>query len=287
MSEHTLSFEKHLIIETHDQTAIQILSDNCPQVSKQKLKQAMQYGAVWLTRATKTTRLRRAKKVLVVGEELHLYYDEEILFSDITPAQLVADENEYSVWNKPVGMFSQGTKWADHSSIARWVELFGFKNNKLKERPVFLVHRLDRATSGLIMVAHSKNATKHLTQLFEHRKIIKQYLAVVKGDFPKALVLKELNEDIDEKKALSIVKSSVYDEVTNQSSLMVEIKTGRKHQIRKHLLGLGFPVIGDRLYGNQEKEEGFESDLMLKSCLLKFKDPFDEELKVFCLNLSY
>jgi len=283
MSESSLSFEKHIVVKSVNQTAIQVLSENNPQISKQRLKLAMQYGAVWLTQSNKTIRTRRAKKNLTVGDELHLYYDEKILFGNIQPAELIADEGEYSVWNKPSGMFSQGTKWGDHSSITRWIELFGLANNQISNKPVFLVHRLDRATSGLIMVAHSKSATKLLTQLFEQRKIKKQYTAVVKNKFPEELVLKTLTEEIDGKKALSVVQSSIYDEVKNQSSLIIEIKTGRKHQIRKHLLGLGFPVVGDRLYGTKDTVDGFKSDLRLKSCLLEFESPFEQQVKSYIL----
>lgn len=296
MNEQPLSFEKHIVIETSKQSAISILSENCPQVSKQKLKLAMQYGAVWLTNSqqkSKTVRVRRAKKTLNVGDQLHIYYDDNILFSEVEPARLVADEGEYSVWDKPCGMFSQGTKWGDHSSVARWVELFGLKQNKLELRPSFLVHRLDRATSGLILIAHSKNSTKQLTRLFEQREIKKQYIAYVKGKLPSEFVLTELNDDIDEKQALTIIRSSDYNVKSNQSRLLVDIKTGRKHQIRRHLLGIGFPVVGDRLYGdvnlgsslNQNKElsKSYKEDLKLQSCYLDFKSPFDQTEKIYSL----
>jgi len=280
-----LSFEKHIVIEVAGQTAISALSENCPQISKQKLKQAMQFGAVWLTpkfknnQSDKTSRCRRAKKNLSPADELHLYFDEKILFSDIPPATLIADEGDYSVWNKPCGMFSQGTKWGDHSSIARWVELFGLEKNNLEKRPTFLVHRLDRATSGLIIIAHSKNACRRLAYLFEARKVNKQYTAKVQGCFPRTSWL--LDQDIDGKNAITQILSSTYDSVTNHSRLRIKIKTGRKHQIRKHLSATGYSVQGDRLYGNVNRE--VVADLMLKSCLLEFECPIANELKSYTL----
>lgn len=76
-------------------------------LSRQKLKLLMQNGAVWLENAQGIHRLRRAKKMLQPGDCLHVYYDEAIQQAQTLPAQLVADEGDYSVWNKPSGMYSQ------------------------------------------------------------------------------------------------------------------------------------------------------------------------------------
>ncbi|PHS17028.1 MAG: RNA pseudouridine synthase [Kangiella sp.] len=279
-------FEKHIEISESNQTAISVLAIACPEISIQKLKLAMQYGAVWLSPSdkssqNKTQRIRRAKKTLQEGDKLHLYFDESILFSPISPAKLISDEGQYSVWNKPCGMFSQGTKWGDHNSIARWVELFGLEKNKIEKRATFLVHRLDRATSGLIMVSHSKKATRLLAHLFESRQVEKKYQAFVKGEFPEKLVLKEITGSIDNKPALSIVLSSVYDIEFSQSLLTIQIKTGRKHQIRKHLATIGFPIIGDRLYGKSNKLE--LPDLRLQSRYLFFTCPITKSERTYNL----
>ncbi len=290
MNEPSASFEKHITIRKNDLSLLDCLSQNCPEISKQKLKLAMKYGAVWITSNTKknqsgkTLRIRRAKKVLRVGDQIHLYYNETILFSEIKPAKLVSSEGEYSIWDKPGGMYSQGSKWADHSSICRWVELFGLADNQLELRPVFSVHRLDRATNGLIMVAHSKQAAARLAQLFESRKVEKQYSAVVKGEYLSTPEFQTLDTDIDDKTALSLVLSSVYKANKHQTSLIIEIKTGRKHQIRKHLSGVGYPIIGDRLYGKEIKKVELQPDLMLRSCLLGFECPFTQEQRNYQLK---
>ncbi len=277
-------FEKHIQIKDSEQTLVGSLIDNCPQISHQKIKLALKYGAVWLTtQRKKATRIRRAKKILSIGDEVHLYYNESILFSEISQARLIADEGEYSVWNKPCGMFSQGTKWGDHHSIARWVELFGLEKYNLKLRPTFLVHRLDRATSGLIIVAHSKKMSSRLAQLFETRQVKKHYTASVHGDFSNSLVSKIIDEEIDGKKATTIILSSSHEPENNLSNLTLEIKTGRKHQIRKHLSMLGYPIIGDRLYGNTLISQE-TSDLMLTSHLLEFECPIDQLLRTYTIN---
>jgi len=276
MVEQIISFEKHILIHSDDKTAITVLSENSPQISKQKLKQAMQYGAVWLTQSGKTNRLRRAKKVLSVGDELHLYFNSDVLSGDIQPATLIADEGEFSVWNKPCGMFSQGTKWGDHSAICRWVELRGFELNSLPKRSTFLVHRLDRATSGLIVVAHTKKMTRKLSALFESRQIEKHYHAVVSGNFKAISEGEKIEQEIDGRFASTHLLKSKYNSATNQTELLLKLETGRKHQIRKHLSGLGFPIIGDRLYGG--KKEGADIDLQLRSCFLEFTSPISSLL---------
>jgi len=284
------AFEKHLTVCKDTQTLLDLLSENCPQISKQKLKLAMKYGAVWLTssnKKNKTTRIRRAKKVLQLGDEVHLYYDESILFAEITPAKLISDEGEYSAWDKPCRMFSQGTKWSDHSSIARWVELFGLDLNRLQLRPTFLVHRLDRATNGLILVAHSKKAASLLTALFENKMMKKHYSALVKGDYLTKGVLR-MDADIDGKSASTVVLSSEYQPDKDQTALLLEINTGRKHQIRKHLSGAGFSIVGDRLYGNmtdeiEEHRINEQPDLMLRSCHLEFTCPFSQDQRIYQL----
>jgi len=276
-----VKFERHIINEAANVTAIELLSQHCSEVSNKVLKQAMQYGAVWLTKGSTTERVRRAKKELNIGDEIHIYFDDKILFSPIEPAHLLVDEGLYSVWNKPSGMFSQGTKWGDHSSICRWVELIGLEENNLSARPAFIVHRLDRATQGLMIVAHSKKAASKLSDLFANRHIQKHYFAKVSGQFPAELVDQRLNSPVDGKSASTLVMAVDYDPVKDESIVSLKLETGRKHQIRQHLSGLGFPIIGDRFFGGSDKES---LDLRLKSCYLEFVCPFSGDQKQYHLN---
>lgn len=291
VNERDKATEKHLKITTNNQCIIDVLSILFPELSKQKLKQVMKYGAVWVTflnRSAKPVRVRRSKKMLSVGDEIHVYYNETTLFSAITPASLVSDEIDYSIWNKPAGMFSQGTKWGDHSAISRWIELFGFKNEGLKERPVFLVHRLDRATNGLIMVAHSKESVNKLSKMFERRELNKYYSALVAGEFPTESY-REMDSDIEGRTALTRTLKSEFNPDSNQSSLLLKLDTGRKHQIRRHLSLAGYPVINDRLYSATgmaeiDKDTTFSdksSNLMLRACRIELECPYEQVFKQF------
>jgi tRNA pseudouridine32 synthase / 23S rRNA pseudouridine746 synthase len=293
MSVSPLVFERQLLAEQDNQSAIDLLAQACPEVSKQKLKLAMKYGAVWLSEPaskSKPQKLRRAKRSIPKGASLFIYYNQQVLLGKIEPAQLIADHGSYSVWNKPSGMFSQGTKWGDHSAIVRWVELFGFELAQLPARETYLVHRLDRATNGLIIVAHSKSMATKLSQLFETRAIKKQYSAVVEGHFPVDKLTK-FEMPIDGRPALTKILSADYCPQTQQTFLRLGLETGRKHQIRKHLACAGVAIKNDYLYGKQlellaEGERSLTSgdpqpDLLLRSCLLEFICPANNTLVRF------
>lgn len=253
--------EVHIDITDRETTAVELLATKTT-ISKSHLKQAMLKGAVWITRGKKTQRVRRAKKTFLPGDTLHLYYDEKVLAQEPLAPELIADEGAYSVWYKPYGMLSQGSKWSDHCTINRWVE-----QHLQPQRPAFVVHRLDRAATGLILVAHEKKIAAALSALFQSRDIEKSYRAVVHGKFPDNN--QTLSGDIDGKPAISHVQLLNYDESDNRSLVEVKIETGRKHQIRRHLSESGFPIIGDRLYGKKTDKQ----DLQLCAVSLSFTCP--------------
>ena len=149
------------------------------------------------------------------------------------------------------------------------------------ERPAFTVHRLDRAANGLILIAHSKSAAAELSQLFRSRKVEKRYLALVHGKFPVRPDPLRIDEPLDGKPAVSEVSLIETSADRQESLLEVRIETGRKHQIRRHLSSIGFPVVGDRLYGSGE-EDGV--DLQLTAALLAFRCPFAGEKVEFRLD---
>ncbi|ABV36126.1 pseudouridine synthase [Shewanella sediminis HAW-EB3] len=244
-------------------------------LSKQLIKQAMNKGAVWLTRGKHTQRLRRAKRALKIGDELHLYYNQEVLEHEVADAELIADEGQYSLWYKPYGMLCQGSKWGDHTTINRYAE-----THLAPDRPAFIIHRLDRAATGLVLIGHSKKTTAALAKLFELRLLDKYYQVIVEGHFSNHGVdeLVTIDSEVDGKPARSHAKQLKYDPEQNRSLVQVKIESGRKHQIRIHMASIGYPVVGDRQHGIADESE---VNLQLTSCYLKFPCPITGEEKEF------
>jgi tRNA pseudouridine32 synthase/23S rRNA pseudouridine746 synthase len=260
--------EAHVSIESSDELPVDLLHRKTG-LPKQRIKLAMTQGAVWITRGRNTQRLRRAKRSLRMGDELHLYYDAKILAAVPNEPKLIADVGEYSVWDKPYGLRSQGSKWGDHCTVVRWAE-----RHLAPERPAFTVHRLDRAANGLILLAHSKSVAGSLSKLFREREVEKRYRAMVSGDFSAQASPLRVEQEIGGKSAVSEFQHSEQIAGGQRSVVDVRIETGRKHQIRRHLADLGHPVIGDRLYGSGDADG---MDLQLTACFLAFQCPLSGE----------
>ncbi len=260
--------EVHLPVGSTADTSVDLLHV-ATGLSKQRIKFAMTQGAVWITRGSSTQRLRRAKRVLRVGDEIHLYYDEKIL-AEVPPEPiLVADLGAYTVWDKPRGLRSQGSKWGDHCTLVRWAE-----RHLQPERSAFTVHRLDRAVRGLMLVAQSKNTAAALSALFKNREVEKCYRALVSGDLSEQPNPLRVELPIDGKEAISEISVLQVSDDGARSLVDVRIETGRKHQIRRHLADSGHPIVGDRLYGTGS-EDGV--DLQLTAYLLAFHCPVKDE----------
>lgn len=279
-------FEKHIPITSKSANeptnALTVLSEHC-ELSKAEIKQAISKGALWLTKGKTTQRLRRIKKTLSVNDVLHFYYNEKILSQEPPEALLIEDVKDYSVWYKPYGMLSQGSKWSDHCTISRWAQ-----NHLTPERPTFIVHRLDRAATGLIIVAHTKKTAQYFSQIFEKHALEKNYLIIINGNHTQRPQPDVINSDVDGKSALSTFTCIKYDAKHNVSLVSVKIDSGRKHQIRVHSASIGMPVVGDRLHGNlQENIEDRTAlntlDLQLCAFSLSFTCPVSENKKTFQL----
>lgn len=269
--------------EKHNNTAVSVLEEKCLfeniSLSKAELKQAISKGALWLTPASNkkhTQRLRRVKKKLSMGDELHFYFNSDVLSTPVPQAILINDLVDYSVWYKPYGMLSQGSKWSDHCTIARFAQ-----QNLPNERQAFIVHRLDRAATGLILVAHTKKAASALSAMFEHHALEKIYRIIVHGNHNARSQPDIINKAIDGKESRSTFTCLDYNSAQDKSLIQVKIDSGRKHQIRIHAASIEMPVVGDRLHGKATEES---ENLQLCAVSLSFNCPISGNKQVFTLD---
>ncbi len=270
-------FEQHILIDKGYHTPVDLISIKC-KFSKQQVKRLMQKGCVWLSRKNRTVRIRRSSKPLICGDKLHVYYNQKVLSQFPIPATLIQDEGDYSIWYKPYGMYSQGSRWGDHCTLYRWAE-----QHLIPQRPAFIVHRLDRAANGLMILAHTQSIAAHFSKMFQQRQIHKGYQAKVHGQFVSGIKPIKIETMVQNKNAISHFSLTEYDALADTSVLSVTIETGRKHQIRIQLSELGYPIVGDRLYGIGNETE----DLQLLSRVLRFRCPVDGFQKEYLLPENF
>lgn len=264
-------------------------------LSKAALKMAAVKGAIWLSSDKRNPeRIRRLKRVLQPNEQLDFYFNPEIQTIEPPAPKLILDRGDYSIWCKPRGMFSQGSKWGDFSALYRWSELYFQQLGS--PRHSWIVHRLDRATRGLMIVAHTKKMAREFSQAFEKGEIHKYYQTNVEGKLLTQTPPEQFNTmafvhqqdsklevtlPLEEKQTHSSFETLFYCEQENFSRLNVTLHTGRKHQIRQHLAYLGFPIIGDRFYGNADAQS---IDLQLTAYRLQWNCPLQNRLETLELS---
>jgi tRNA pseudouridine32 synthase / 23S rRNA pseudouridine746 synthase len=243
-------------------------------LSRVRIKDAMNKGAVWLKRkGLGRRRLRKATFLLKKGDILELHYDPKILSTNPPSAACLKDYEHYSIWFKPAGLLTQGTEFGDHGTLLRQAEVYF----KLK-RKVYPVHRLDREAAGLIMIAHEKKVAAELSRLFAEHRVIKRYQVEVLGAPEKNEGI--IKDPIDGKAAISRYRVIASNPKEATSTLLVEIETGRMHQIRRHLAGAGLPVMGDPRYGTGNKDG---KPMRLTACELCWRCPITGEERVHSL----
>ncbi len=183
---------------------------------------------------------------------------------------IIDDNDDFIVVNKQAGISVQGgTK-----SKKNLIDIFS-KSNYFKNTKPYSVHRLDKDTSGVFIIAKHRTSAQLLTSLFRLRKVYKTYLAICMGEIDT--ISGTLDNDLvryeNDKKIIENAKT--YYKVIDKNSLcsLVEMKpiTGRKHQLRKQLSIIGHPIYGDQKYNFDNKKKSVGKNLMLHSYQIKFK----------------
>ena len=183
---------------------------------------------------------------------------------------LIIDDNEdFIVLNKSAGISVQGGTKSKKNLVDIFAKSKIFQNTK-----PFSVHRLDKDTSGVFIMAKHRKSAQLLTSLFRLRKVHKTYLAVCHGELPNDSG--EWKNDLTryENDQPIIEKARTTYKVLDKNSIcsLVEMKpiTGRKHQLRKQLYAIGNPIYGDQKYKFMNNHKAINKNLMLHSYQIKF-----------------
>ncbi|GIW58822.1 MAG: pseudouridine synthase [Candidatus Dojkabacteria bacterium] len=241
-----------------------------PQYSRSTIKSLIYDGAILLNnkRVKPNSKVKVGDIITFTSENLKI---KKLTKNKIVPFKinlkiLYEDENIIAV-DKPAGIVSHPDSTHHSITVLNGI-LFLLKNKKYQR--IRLLHRLDKDTSGIILATKNLKAHNYYSNLFVQNKVKKEYLAVVKGDFrrildnkPEITVInylkyfkkndsKSKSYEVGKDKGEKAVTTFEFVEFSNGYSLVLaKPLTGRTHQIRSHLAYLGFPIVGDTLYGGK------------------------------------
>lgn len=256
-------FEKHVFEVSHSGRLDKVISDSLSDVSRGKVQAAILAGKLKLNGEVclkASTKLETGDKVELL---LEIEREDTLLAEDIPLNTIYVDENVIVI-NKPAGMVvhpGAGNRRGTlvNALLYHWPDI---REVGEAGRPG-IVHRLDKDTSGVLIVARNNDAYKWLVKQFKTRKVIKKYLALVDGHPPTPSGRIEANIGRDEvhrqrmtvkygKSRAAVSEYQTVQSYARHALLEVQPFTGRTHQIRVHLAFINTPITGDKVYGRRK-----------------------------------
>ncbi len=198
--------------------------------------------------------------------------------ANIAP-QVIFEDEELLVVDKPGGLVCHSAQRPAHTSLAEWLREHGVPTPRM-------INRLDRETSGLVIIAKNEGAAKTLGKAVLRREIEKEYVAICQGAFTEESGV--IDQPIGISQTSAVYTKRVVDGAAGQPSLTRYVvekrfphftivrlmpRTGRAHQLRVHMAWLGHPIVGDKIYGPDENlylqfiEQGVTSEMLEKLLL--------------------
>jgi 23S rRNA pseudouridine1911/1915/1917 synthase len=222
----------------------QVLAAHVPDLSRRRARVLLDLGGVFVdgVRAKQAGRPVKAGQKIVahlggaleratksVGEKAR-ERDEE----GLPPYEVIHEDDSLLVVDKPAGLLTAPTPESDRSNLASLLSRSG--------TPVFVVHRIDLQTSGLLVFAKTDDANRALSEMFREHDLLREYLAVARGSVAEAL--RRIDRPVGGKRAITHLE--VRERFSDRATLLAaRLETGRTHQIRLHLAAAGHPVLGD------------------------------------------
>jgi len=250
-------------------------------VSRAAAQRLIEEGRV--TVAGQTARKRHA---LRLGEDVAWRRGPEpaaALTAEVVPYDIVYEDDWLLVVAKPAGVVVHPAPGHEHGTLAQGLVEHGARGGH-ELRPG-IVHRLDKDTSGLLIVAKGDHAYLPLVAAMERRDITRVYVTLLRGDLPQddGTIDAPIGRHVRERKRMSLHTTAGKRAVTHFRVLgrapgftlvRAQLETGRTHQIRVHFAALGYPVAGDAQYGGRERPEGLDRQF-LHAAQVAFPHPED------------
>lgn len=264
------------------------LSEVFEDISRSKIQTAIKSGNVLLNdKSTKPSHILKYGDIILCEEFRDNFLD--IPVQDI-PLDIIYEDENMLVVNKPSGMLTHPTTTEREGTLVNALKhLYGEGLSDINgEFRRGILHRLDRNTSGLLMVAKNNNSHEFLAKQIREKTAIRQYLAVVRGILDKDMVLdypisrhksqpQKMDVVYEDGSKPSVTHLKVLKKFLNATFIELTLKTGRTHQIRVHTSHIGHPVYNDTMYGFG-KSKIKTQEQVLQAYKLRFTKPFGNEI---------
>lgn len=267
------------------------VSERLPEQSRNQIQKWIKSGAILVNGKEATVH-----KFLKTGDEVTVTIPEEKPAPEAPELEILAQGKGWVAVNKPAGVLSHHAQGSLHSpAVTDWL-VKEFPEAALvgdEDRPG-TVHRLDRDTSGILLLATSPDFYTHIKQQFHDRAVEKTYLALVHGNLPEptGVIEKPIGrskseqrmaartKSIDGKDREAITEYKVLKSFQGFDEIEAKPRTGRTHQIRVHMMSLGHPVVGDYKYRIRRIKPVELGRLFLHANKLKFADLDGEQISI-------
>ncbi len=242
------------------------IAEHLPELSRAAVQRLIEDGEILVDGVA-----RKASYRVLAGEKISLRIpppESVTPRAEKIPLDIIFENRDLLVINKPAGMVVHPAAGHDAGTLVNAILAHCPRLNIGGERRPGIVHRLDRDTSGVIVVAKNDTAMHNLQAQFKSRSVKKVYLALVEGQVkpPRGKIDAPIGRDPKHREKMKVVTRgktreavTVYHTRTNFNGytlLEAEPQTGRTHQIRVHLAFLGYPVVGDQMYGREKNALG-------------------------------
>jgi 23S rRNA pseudouridine1911/1915/1917 synthase len=238
--------------------------------TKSGIKKAIKKGLVFVNSKVATTAL------FISGNESIELYQEEVSEPKrkfIFPLKIIYEDDFLAVILKPSGIVVSGNSFANINNALEQ----NLKPSSQKDAVIpRAVHRLDYPTSGLLLISKTNSTTHYLAKLFEEKRIQKTYYAVTIGKMKNEGEIDILIDEKESKSEFKVLQSIISEKYGVLNLVELNPKTGRRHQLRKHLHGIGNPILGDKEY-YIENLISFGNGLYLHATSLEFNHPVSGE----------